>query len=284
MLGRSGQKAGMRLAWVSSLLLHAGMLLVAGWWVGVPQLLPPGHGAVEVNLVQAIPGRGEALNAGKDGRQQAIAASPITPRSAAVASAAPRGAQGGRKAEERQPAFPSPSGEVSAAQEAELAEVRHFAPPLEERGPERSDGGGLEEDGKWVGLAGGWPLAGAGEGEGGGPVVSAGEGNVVGGRAGPAGAGGVGGGGADWRQLLRDKIERAKRYPPEARRSGIEGTAEVQFRVVADGRVEDVTVVKSSGFPILDQASVDTIKRAAPLPVIPGTIRVGISYRLRDRY
>ncbi len=274
MLGRSGQKAGMRLAWVSSLLLHAGMLLVAGWWVGVPQLLPPGHGAVEVNLVQAIPGRGEALNAGKDGRQQAIAASPITPRSAAVASAAPRGA----------PAFPSPSGEVSAAQEAELAEVRHFAPPLEERGPERSDGGGLEEDGKWVGLAGGWPLAGAGEGEGGGPVVSAGEGNVVGGRAGPAGAGGVGGGGADWRQLLRDKIERAKRYPPEARRSGIEGTAEVQFRVVADGRVEDVTVVKSSGFPILDQASVDTIKRAAPLPVIPGTIRVGISYRLRDRY
>ncbi|MGH7370878.1 MAG: hypothetical protein ACREJK_03420, partial [Candidatus Methylomirabilales bacterium] len=73
----------MRLAWVSSLLLHAGMLLVGGWWVGVPHLLPPGHGAVEVNLVQAIPGRGGALNAGKDGRQQAIAASPT----AAVASA-----------------------------------------------------------------------------------------------------------------------------------------------------------------------------------------------------
>ncbi len=278
MLGRSGQKAGMRLAWVSSLLLHAGMLLVAGWWVGVPQLLPPGHGAVEVNLVQAIPGRGEALNAGKDRRQQAIAASPITPRSAAVASATPRGAQRGRKAEERQPAFPSPSGEVSAAQEAELAEVRHFAPPLEERGPERSDGGGLEGDGKWVGLAGGWPLAGAGEGEGGSAQVSADEGNGVG-----EGAGlGAGRRGADWRQLLRDRIERAKRYPPEARRSGIEGTAEVQLRIARDGSVAEVTVVKSSGFAVLDQASVDTIKRAAPLPFVPGTIRLPITYRLRE--
>lgn len=279
MLGRSGQKAGMRLAWVSSLLLHAGMLLVAGWWVGVPHLLTPGQEAVEVNLVQAIPGRGGALNAGKDRRQQVIAASPITPRSAAVASAVPRGAQGGRKAEQRQPAFPSPSGEVSAAQEAELAEVRHFAPPLEEGGAERSDGSGLEEGGKWVGLAGGWPLAGAGEDEG--SVVSAGEGDGVGGRAGPAGGGWPGRGGADWRQLLRDKIERAKRYPPEARRSGIEGTTEVQFRIVEDGRVEEVTVVKSSGFPILDQASVETIRRAAPLPGIPGTIRIAISYRLR---
>jgi len=271
---------GNSLPWVSSLLLHVVILLVIAWWAVIPSL-GRSHGAVEVNLVHAVPGEAGASNGGKDQRQEAIGASPITPRSAAVASAVPRGAQGGRKAEQLQPAFPSPSGDVSAAQEAELAEVRHFVPPLEEGGAERSDGSGLEEGGKWVGLAGGWPLAGAGEDEGGGPVVSAGEGNVVGGRAGPAGAGGVGGGGADWRQLLRDKIERAKRYPPEARRSGIEGTAEVQFRVVADGRVEDVTVVKSSGFPILDQASVDTIKRAAPLPVIPGTIRIAISYRLR---
>jgi TonB family protein len=43
-----------------------------------------------------------------------------------------------------------------------------------------------------------------------------------------------------------------------------------------------VTVVKSSGFPVLDQASVETIKRAAPFPPIRGTIRVPISYRLRD--
>jgi len=42
-------------------------------------------------------------------------------------------------------------------------------------------------------------------------------------------------------------------------------------------------VVKSSGFHILDRATVETLKRAAPLPVIPGTIRIPISYRLHER-
>jgi protein TonB len=62
----------------------------------------------------------------------------------------------------------------------------------------------------------------------------------------------------------------------------MEGVTEVQFRITRDGTVEGVTVVKSSGFPLLDRASVETIKRAAPFPPIPGTIRVPISYRLRD--
>jgi len=96
------------------------------------------------------------------------------------------------------------------------------------------------------------------------------------------GRGGGGGRGGDWRGLLLQKIESAKRYPARARRLGIEGIAEVQFRIAGDGTVEGVTVVKSSGFPVLDQASVETIKRAAPFPPIRGTIRVPISYRLRD--
>ncbi|MCI0483779.1 MAG: energy transducer TonB [candidate division NC10 bacterium] len=86
----------------------------------------------------------------------------------------------------------------------------------------------------------------------------------------------------DWRQLLRDRIERAKQYPPEARRQGMEGTTEVEFQVAKDGSVKEVMVVRSSGFPILDQASVETIKRAGPLPFVPGTIRLPITYRLRE--
>lgn len=93
---------------------------------------------------------------------------------------------------------------------------------------------------------------------------------------------GIGRGGGDWRVLLLQRIEGAKRYPARARRLRIEGIAEVQFRIAGDGTVEGVTVVKSSGFPVLDQASVETIKRAAPFPPIRGTIRVPISYRLRD--
>ncbi|MFQ5804409.1 MAG: energy transducer TonB [Candidatus Methylomirabilales bacterium] len=91
-----------------------------------------------------------------------------------------------------------------------------------------------------------------------------------------------GGSGTAWFQLLRQRIERAKRYPAQARRWGMEGTAEVQFRIAGDGSAKGVTIVKSSGFAILDRASVETIKRAAPFPVISGAIRIPISYRLRD--
>lgn len=83
-------------------------------------------------------------------------------------------------------------------------------------------------------------------------------------------------------QVLLQRIERVKHYPSGARRSGMEGTVEVEFRIAGDGGVEGVKVVKSSGFTLLDEASVETIRRAAPLPIIPGTIRVPISYRLRD--
>lgn len=89
-------------------------------------------------------------------------------------------------------------------------------------------------------------------------------------------------GGTAWFHLLRQRIERAKRYPAQARRGGMEGTAEVQFRIARDGSVQGVTIVKSSGFAVLDRASVETIKRAAPFPVISGAIRIPISYRLRD--
>lgn len=122
-------------------------------------------------------------------------------------------------------------------------------------------------------------------GDGGEPALADADGS--GGRGGSGGfgafigRGGIGRG-ADWRGVVLQRIEGAKRYPPRARQLGMEGIAEVQFRIAGDGTVEGVTVVKSSGFPLLDHASVETIKRAAPFPAIPGTIRVPISYRLRD--
>jgi TonB family protein len=124
---------------------------------------------------------------------------------------------------------------------------------------------------------------GTGAAEHGGVVgAGAGFGSTDGADGGPGRGSGSGRGGIGWHQLLRDRIERAKQYPPEARRQGMEGTAEVEFQVAKDGSVKEVMVVRSSGFPILDHASTETIRRAAPLPVIPGTIRIAISYRLRS--
>lgn len=116
-----------------------------------------------------------------------------------------------------------------------------------------------------------------GRGDGQGVRGTGGDGSRIG-RGGGAGEGR----GGDWRVLLLRKIEGAKRYPARARRLGMEGVTEVQFRITPDGTVEGVSVVKSSGFPLLDQESLETIKRAAPFPPIPGTLRIPISYRLRD--
>ena len=66
--------------------------------------------------------------------------------------------------------------------------------------------------------------------------------------------------------IVRKRIEKAKRYPEEARRKGMEGTVVVAFTVGKKGELESVEVVKSSGYKELDEAAVQTIKRAAPFP------------------
>ena len=62
---------------------------------------------------------------------------------------------------------------------------------------------------------------------------------------------------------LKREIEQAKRklsqyvfYPEVARRQGLEGTVTVFLELSADGRVEDVRLISSSGHPILDNAAI----------------------------
>jgi len=85
---------------------------------------------------------------------------------------------------------------------------------------------------------------------------------------------------ADW-VLLRSALERAKTYPRFARERGIEGTVLLRFRVLPTGRIEQVDVVRSSGARILDDASVRTIYRAAPVPYVEGWIEVPMVYQLQ---
>jgi TonB family protein len=83
-----------------------------------------------------------------------------------------------------------------------------------------------------------------------------------------------------WRQLYI-AIERAKNYPRFARERGIEGTVLVRFRVLPNGEIEKVDVIKSSGSDILDTASVRTVYRAAPMPYVNGWVEVPMSYVLK---
>lgn len=65
------------------------------------------------------------------------------------------------------------------------------------------------------------------------------------------------------------RLRRALRYPREARRDGLTGEVHVRFTVTASGGVGGISVASSSGSPILDQAALETVQRAAPFPAIP---------------
>ncbi len=85
---------------------------------------------------------------------------------------------------------------------------------------------------------------------------------------------------------IRRRIERTIFYPNEARRRGIEGTVELLFTLSADGHVQGVWVLRSSGSPILDEAAIQVVKQAAPYPIVadwPAVLQfqLPITYRLK---
>jgi protein TonB len=73
------------------------------------------------------------------------------------------------------------------------------------------------------------------------------------------------------RTLLRH-IARYQNYPDEARSARLQGVVQLVFAMTRDGIVLDVWIKSSSGSSILDQAALDTIRRAQPLPRIPSEL------------
>ncbi len=98
---------------------------------------------------------------------------------------------------------------------------------------------------------------------------------------GPGGPGSGTGRGETFARIL-GRIEAAKRYPEEARRLGHRGTVAVRFRIGPDGAVAAAEVAATSGSSLLDAASLETVRRAAPLPQTPGWLLVRISYGLTE--
>lgn len=88
-------------------------------------------------------------------------------------------------------------------------------------------------------------------------------------------------------ETLRDRIEELKRYPPMARMNNWQGKVVLKFVVKEDGTVENLEVVQSSGHTVLDEAAMETIRRASPLTLKHElgkprvTFQFPISYTLR---
>ena len=80
-------------------------------------------------------------------------------------------------------------------------------------------------------------------------------------------------------KLVREHLE----YPYLARRMGWEGEVLLFFRLTPTGEVEEIKVLKSSGFEVLDKSAVNAVKRASkhfPRPKQIVLIKLPIQFKL----
>jgi len=76
----------------------------------------------------------------------------------------------------------------------------------------------------------------------------------------------------NWKSALVARLERYKRYPPEAQSRGEAGIARLAFSVDRSGGVHNARIVRSSGSSLLDHETLTLPDRAAPLPPPPPDI------------
>lgn len=75
-----------------------------------------------------------------------------------------------------------------------------------------------------------------------------------------------------WETQVLAHLERMKRYPATARLRRQEDVVYVRFSVDRQGAVSGGRIVRSQGFPLLDEEVLNLLKRAAPLPPMPNEL------------
>lgn len=72
-----------------------------------------------------------------------------------------------------------------------------------------------------------------------------------------------------------NKIERVGNlnYPEKARQQAIYGTVRLMVALYANGTVKEVELLQSSGYKILDDAAIRTVRLAAPFSPFPDSVR-----------
>jgi periplasmic protein TonB len=72
-----------------------------------------------------------------------------------------------------------------------------------------------------------------------------------------------------YNRWLKIRVESVLKYPELAATSGYQGTIFIKFDILKDGSLGSVEVLKSSGFKILDDEAVRSIRSAAPFQPLP---------------
>ena len=81
---------------------------------------------------------------------------------------------------------------------------------------------------------------------------------------------------------IRDSIVEKLSYPHLARKMGWEGKVTISFIIDERGGAEDIKIIESSGFAILDKNAVEAVRKALPFPKPPcrAEIIIPVAYRL----
>lgn len=73
----------------------------------------------------------------------------------------------------------------------------------------------------------------------------------------------------DYFRDLMAWLARHKAYPVAAKKAKHQGVVTLEFAIERSGRVLSARIKKGSGYPALDQAALDMVERANPVPAIP---------------
>jgi protein TonB len=80
---------------------------------------------------------------------------------------------------------------------------------------------------------------------------------------------------ATYMEAWRSKVERIGRlnYPEEAKRRKLYGSLLLDVAINPDGSIQNITLQRSSGVKLLDEAAINIVRLAAPFAKLPDNIR-----------
>ncbi|TKB24114.1 energy transducer TonB [Desulfopila sp. IMCC35006] len=82
---------------------------------------------------------------------------------------------------------------------------------------------------------------------------------------------------------IRRKVSSKLRYPSMARRQGWQGQVQVRFSILLSGEIDDLRVLSSSGYSLLDRQALQAVQLAAPFPApsVVASITLPVTFTLK---
>ena len=77
---------------------------------------------------------------------------------------------------------------------------------------------------------------------------------------------------AGYAAIIQRRIEDVKEYPKGSEKSGRQGVLKVQFTILKNGQLGNISLLTETEYPELNQAAMAAVKRAAPFSGIPDSI------------